>query len=30
MSVAPDAHSFPAAHALQLVTLVSRWGVTAD
>jgi AraC-like DNA-binding protein len=30
MSVAPDAHSFPAAHALQLVTLVSRWDVTAD
>jgi AraC-like DNA-binding protein len=30
MSVAPDAHSFPAAHALQLVTLVSRWGIAPE
>lgn len=30
MTVAPDAHTFPAAHALQLVTLVRRWGVEAE
>jgi AraC-like DNA-binding protein len=26
----PDPHTFPAAHALQLVSLVRRWGITAD
>jgi hypothetical protein len=30
MSAAPDAHTFPAAHALQLVTLVRRWAVSAE
>jgi AraC-like DNA-binding protein len=25
-----SAHTFPASHALQLVTLVARWGITAD
>jgi len=30
MTAAPDAHTFPAAHALQLVTLVRRWGVDAE
>jgi AraC-like DNA-binding protein len=28
--VAEAGHSFPAAHALQLVTLVQRWGIGAD
>jgi AraC-like DNA-binding protein len=26
----PTVHTFPAAHALQLVTLVRRWGITAE
>lgn len=30
MPADPQAHTFPAAHVLQLVTLVARWGITAE